>query len=303
MKKIISLIISIFLLIPFSQAQFTADFTLVEQGNKKIYKVQSDGSKYRYDFVEEGMKGIMIVDEAANQTAILLPEKKYVRYTETTSQFSQMMDPNQGFKQMQSRFTKKEMGSENVSGIKTEKLELYLDDQKILTAWYSIELDFLVRMTYQGRENTFVELINIKQEEVDPGAFVIPGDYTEVDDQMRIKIPEPPPPESWKTIETTLPVKGEFSRGDRITFNVQENKYLFVYLENKTSKPAKIITILSKRNGKEVAEEDQYPIGYRTKRLYKNETESGGNYWEPGDDLIIEVHEGKMHIEVAKEKR
>ena len=79
--------------------------------------------------------------------------------------------------------------------------------------------------------------------------------------------------------------------------------YLVVYLKNETSKPAKIITILSMRNGMKVPDKDQYPVSYRTKRLYKNETESFGNYWEPGDDLIIQVHEGKMHIEVAKEKR
>ncbi len=302
MKKVILLFTVSLFILPLC-AQFTAELTDVQQGNKKTYIVKSDGEKYRYDFEEDGIKGVVIVDPVANRTAILYPDNKYVRYTETTSSFSGMMDPNQGFKRMQNRFTEKNTGTEKILGVEAEKLELYAGDEKVITAWYSKELDFLVKMTYQGRENTFVELSNIEQKEVDVSLFTIPEDYTEVDDQMRIKIPEPPPPESWKTIEATLPVKGEFVRGDQIVFNVQKNKYLYVYLKNETSKPAKIITILSMRNGMKVPDKDQYPVSYRTKRLYKNETESFGNYWEPGDDLIIQVHEGKMHIEVAKEKR
>lgn len=301
MKKVILLFAVSMFILPL-YAQFTAELTIAEQGNKKIYLIQSDGSKYRYDFEEDGMKGVVIVDPVANRTAILYPDRKYVRYTETTSAFSGMMDPNQGFKRMQNRFTEKNIGAEKILGVEAEKLELYAGDEKVITAWYSKELSFLVRMTYQGRENTFVELSNIEQRDVDASVFTIPEDYIEVDDQMRVMIPEPPPPESWKTIEATLPVKGEFVRGDQIVFNVQKNKYLYVYLKNETSKPAKIITILSMRNGMKVPDKDQYPVSYRTKRLYKNETESFGNYWEPGDDLIIQVHEGKMHIEVAKEK-
>ena len=302
MKKVILLFAVSMFILPL-YAQFTAELTIAEQGNKKIYLIQSDGSKYRYDFEEDGMKGVVIVDPVANRTAILYPDRKYVRYTETTSAFSGMMDPNQGFKRMQNRFTEKNIGAEKIMGVEAEKLELYAGDEKVITAWYSKELSFLVRMTYQGRENTFVELSNIEQRDVDASVFTVPEDYIEVDDQMRVMIPEPPPPESWKTIEATLPVKGEFVRGDQIVFNVQKNKYLYVYLKNETSKPAKIITILSMRNGMKVPDKDQYPVSYRTKRLYKNETESFGNYWEPGDDLIIQVHEGKMHIEVFEEKR
>ena len=302
MKKIsILFIVSLFVL-PLC-AQFTAELTDVQRGNKKTYIVKSDGTKYRYDFEEDGIKGVVIVNSAAERTALLFPEKKQVLYGDLTSSMSLMGDPFQAFRFMQTMYDTKQAGMEKILGFDTEKLELYMDEKIILTAWYSDELGFLLKMINHIAENTYMELTNIQLGKIDADLFIIPDDYIEVDDQMRIKIPEPPPPESWKTIEATLPINSEFIRGDQIAFNVQENKYLFVYLKNKTSKPAKIITILSMRNGKKVAGKDQYPVSYRTKRLYENETESFGNYWEPGDDLIIQVHEGKMHIEVAKEKR
>ncbi len=301
MKKAILLFVVCMNIFPLC-AQFSADLANVEPGSKRIYKVQSNGIKYRYDFEEDGMKGAVIVDPAANRTAILYPDKKYVRYTETSSAFSGMMDPNQGFKQMQKRFPPKNAGRENILGFETEKVELYAGEQKVITGWYSEELGFLVKMIKHGRENDYVELTNIKKGKIDDSLFKIPEDYTEIDDQMRIKIPEPPPPTSWKTIEATLPVKGEFTRGEKITFNVQDNKYLYFNLKNETSEPAKIIRI-PMRDGKDLPEAEQMPIGNRTERLYANETESFGSYFEPGDDLIIQVHEGKIHIEISPEKR
>lgn len=286
----------------FCQAQFTAVLTKTDRGNKKVYEVKSDGTKYRYDFEEDGKQGVVIVNQETNQTAILFPEKKFIRYIETTSPFSGLMDPNQAFKQLGKTYTEKNAGSEKINGLDAEKIEIYADDSKIITGWYSNDLKFLLKMIHHTRENTFVELTNIEHKKVDPNVFSIPADYVEVDDQMRIKIPEPPAPTSWRQINTKLPVSGEFSRGDKIVFNVQENEYLYFTLKNETSEPAKIIRI-PMRNGKNLPEKEQMPIGYRTKRLYANETEKFGSYFTPGDDLIIEVHEGKMQIEISSEKQ
>ncbi len=230
MKKVILVLFVNLLILPLS-AQFSADLANVQPGDKRIYKVHSNGTKYRYDFEEDGMKGAVIVDPAANQTAILYPDKKYVRYVETSSPFSGMMDPNQGFKQMQQRFTPKDAGSETMLGYKVKKLEIYAGEDKIVTGWYSEDLGFLVKMIKHGRENDYMELTNIKKGKIDDSLFKIPEDYIEVDDQMRIKIPEPPPPESWNSIELNLPIKGDYKRGDNISFSIPENKSLHSYSE------------------------------------------------------------------------
>lgn len=286
----------------FCQAQFTAMLTQMKQGNKTVYKVISEGSKYRYNFEEDEIPVIVIVNLETNQTAILYPQQKFVRYIETTSPFSELMDPNQAFKQLGVSYTEKNAGLEKINGLDAEKIEFYIDDEKIITGWYSNDLNFLLKLVNHLRQNTYVELINIEQKNIDASVFTIPKDYVEVDDQMRIKIPEPPVPTSWKLITAKLPVNGEFSRGDKIVFNVQENEYLYFNLKNETSEPAKIIRT-PMRDGNELPEAEQMPISYLTTRLYANETESFGAYFEPGDDLIIEVHEGKMQIKISSEKQ
>jgi len=301
MKKFITLLLLLLFSISFLYGQFTAVMTHTEQGNKKTSMVQSDGTKYRYDLEEEGEKIVVIVDPEVNRTAILMPGKKFVRYMETNSPLSAMNDPYQGFKQMRELFSEKNAGTENMLGFETEKVELYADDKKVYTGWVSPELNFLVKSVNHGNGYT-CELINVEQKEVDPAIFSIPEDYTEVDEKMRPVISEPPPPETWNTVKATLPLKGEFKRGDLITFIVPETIAVKITIKNMTVEPAKIITT-STRDRKELPENVQGPVKYRTNRLYKDESLTNTYKWEGGDDKIIKVYEGKLYIEISKEKQ
>ena len=301
MKKIIFLFLVSLFVLPLC-AQFTAELTDVQQGNKKTYIVKSDGTKYRYDFEEDGMKGVVIVDPVDERTALLFPEKKQVLYGDLTSSMSLMGDPFQAFRFMQTMYDTKQAGMEKIMGFDTQKLELYMDETIILTAWYSDELGFLLKMINHISENTFMELSNIQQRDIDAGLFIVPDDYIEVDDQMRIKIPEPPPPENWKKIEATLPINGEFIRGDRITFKVPVGGRYRIILENKTAEPAKIVRT-SMKDGKELSEKKQGPASFRTTRLHKEESLSVLYIGDAGNDVVINVHEGKMHIEIVAEER
>lgn len=287
--------------IPFVQAQFSAELTDVTKGKGKLYHLQSDGSRYRYNFDESGMKGTVIVDPSNNKTAILLPDEKFVHYTELTSQMSLMNDPYQSFMYARQRYTEKNVGREKISGFDTEKLELYSADKLIYTAWYSDELNFLVKMVNNMASDTYMELSNIIKGGIDPGVFKIPEDYTEVDERMRPVIPEPPPPDSWKTITASIPLKGEFKRGDLVTFKVPESKNYKIILKNETNEPAKVIRI-AMRDGKELDDNEQGPISYRTRRLFAEESFTNTYSWKAGDDKILQVHEGKLLIEIVPEK-
>jgi hypothetical protein len=284
------------------QTPFKAEMHNVKSGNKTIYQLQSDGTKYRYDFEEDGMKGIVIVDPVKGKTAILMPDKKFVHYTELTSGLSMANDPFQSFLNMRKRFTEKIIGPEKIYGYESEKSELYAGDQKLFTAWYSGKLNFLLKMINNSEPDTYMELSDIKPQKIDPAVFKVPEDYTVVDQRMRPVIPEPPPPDSWNTVKTTLPVKGEFKRGDLITFKVPENKNYKIILKNETGDPSKIIRI-SMRDGKELPDNEQGPLRYRTNRLFGGESSTNTYSWKAGDDKIIQVHEGKIHIEVVPEER
>ncbi len=283
------------------QESFKAEMINVRKGTKKIYHVQSDGNKYRYDFEEDGTKGIVIADPSENKTAVLMPEKKFVFYTEMMSPVSLMNDPYQSFRYMQKNYTEKKAGKEKMSGFDAEKTELYAENQKLCTAWYSNDLHFLLRMVNDQVENTYMELTNIKKGNLDADIFKVPDDYIEVDEKMRPVIPEPPPPGSWNTIQVSIPVKQEFKRGDIISFKIPESKNYKVILHNETDEPAKVIRI-SMRDGKELPDNEQGPIKYRTQRLFKGESNSSTYSWKEGDDKIIQVHEGKLMVEIMADK-
>jgi len=306
MKIVTPIIVSVFLfLIPASsqgQVSFKATMLNVKRGTETVYQLQSMGEKYRYDFEEGGMKGTVIVDQEKDKTAILMPDEKFVHYTEIHSSTSLMNDPYQAFIYSKSRYDEKKVGKEKIAGYDCNKSELYASDQLVYTAWYSEELGFLVKLVNEMADNTYMELSDINKVKASADAFSVPEDYTEVDEKMRPIIPEPPAPDSWKEIKAALPLKGEYSRGEVISFNVPESvNYKFI-LNNNTDKPAKVIRI-GMRDGKELPDNEQGPISYRTRRLYAGESFSNVYSWKEGDQKLIQVHEGIMNIEIIPENR
>jgi len=282
-------------------AQFTAELTDVQRGDKKNYKVQSDGVKYRYDFNENGERGAVIVNPASNQTSILMPDKKFVHHTEPFASISLINDPYQSFNYMRTNYEEKSIGNEKINGLNTRVIELWAGDQKIFTAWHSDELNFLIKMVNHLVNDTYVELTNIQPGKVEKELFSIPPDFVEVDDRMRIKIPEPSPPTSWNEQTETVPFNKIYKRGDRITFTIDHSSYTKIFLLNEGEKPAKMIRY-TYRSGQLLPENDQGPISYRTKRLYNGEKSNLTQAWKIGDKIVFEFYEGEMKVEVKPEK-
>ncbi|MDX2444636.1 MAG: DUF4412 domain-containing protein, partial [Bacteroidales bacterium] len=180
-------------------SQFQAKMNNSMSGKERIYTVYSDLNQYRYDFEEDGMKGIVIVHPAANQTAILVPVKKFVHKTNCDGMMSRMNDPVQSYEVYKKHGEEKIIGEETINGYECIAKEMYQGDTKVFSAWYSEKLNFPVKIVAQYAENTFMELKDIKKWKSEPSFFEIPEDYTEVDEQMRPIIPEPLPPETWET--------------------------------------------------------------------------------------------------------
>lgn len=301
-RKVITVFFAMIPLLIHGQSAFRAEMINVQRGNETVYVLQSMGEKYRYDFEEGGRKGVVIVDQGKGRTAILMPDEKFVHYTDIHSSTSLMNDPYQSYLNSKSRYEEKKTGKEEISGYNCRKSELYASDQLIFTAWYSEELGFLVKLVNEMADKTYMELMNIKKGNISEEVFVVPEDYTEVDRQMRPVIPEPPPPDSWKEVKTTLPFKGEYRRGDVISFEVPESTNYKFILNNNTGDPAKIIR-MGMRDGKELPDNEQGPLSYRTRRLYGGESFSNVYSWQAGDEKLIQVHEGVINIEIIPEKR
>lgn len=306
MKRMIQFTV-IFLIgiLPFKlsgQESFKAKMTNAKQGTKEIYRIQSDGDKYRCEFEEGVEKGVVIVEPSKGKTAILFPSKKLVHFTETSSPISRTNDPVQAVMTLKDRYTEKKMGEETLAGFTCEKTELFAADQKIFTVWFSQKLNFPLRIQNHIAHDTYMELSNIELQKVTPSVFEIPEGYTEVDSRMRPTIPEPPAPETWHTVEIELPLNKEYSRGDLIRFKVPETQNYILSLTNNSTNPAKIIR-KTFRDSKELSDNEQGPIKYRTKRLFENEKFKNTYAWKAGDTKILEVHEGKLNIEIQGENR
>ena len=302
-SKIQFTIIFLIALLPMTlqgQESFTAEMTNVKQGTKEIYLVQSDGEKYRYDFEMGGDKGIVIVSPKQGKTAILFPSKQFVHYTETSSIISRANDPVQAVMTLKDRYNEKQLGQEKVAGFDCDKTELYAADKKVFTIWFSDKLNFPLKIQNHIAKDTYMKLSGIKIQKIPISVFDIPGDYTEVDNRMRPVIPEPPAPKQWNTIEVDLPINNKYARGDLIRFKVPESKNYFISLTNNTPDPAKIIR-KTFRDGKELPDNEQGPLKYRTKRLFANESSKDTYSWKAGDTRILEVHEGKLNIEIKAE--
>ncbi|UCH15009.1 MAG: hypothetical protein JSV22_03345, partial [Bacteroidales bacterium] len=215
--KISKFILILIVILPLNSfCQFRAKMINIVNGKETNYDVYSGLKQYRYDFVEDGMKGVVIVNPEANQTAVLFPEKKFVHKTTCDGMMSRMNDPVQSYMWYKKYGEEKPAGSEDINGYACVKKDLYQGDSKVFTIWYSEKLDFPLKILNNFAENTYMELKDIESWNPQSSYFVIPEDYTEVDEQMRPVIPEPPAPESWEVKEIAIPFEDTFSRGTEL---------------------------------------------------------------------------------------
>lgn len=280
--------------------QFTAKLTNSVRGTSRVFNVHSDLNNYRYDFVESGMEGIVIAFPEENKMWLLLPEEKYI-YKTTSDDFAMAAnDPVAGIKMYTAYGEVKKTGTEKVAGYDCEVSEYYQGETKIFTAWHATELNFIIKATNHMAEDSFMELTEIKKWKVDPSMFKEPEGFTEVDERMRPVVPEPEPPSEWTIVKRDIPVNEAFSRGTKLQFVVNYDKYTKVKLNNNTESPSKIIFYQS-ADGNPLSEDLIGPVDYRTHRLFPDEHKTLTWNLKNGQELTIEIHEGEMHIEAAPE--
>jgi hypothetical protein len=124
-----------------SYSQFSAQMTNVVQGNQREYKVYSNLDKYRYEFNEAGMKGIVIVAPKENKTYVLMPDRQYVHITSCDGRMSRMNDPWQSYVWI------------NITGTNYYKLKTQNNQQQPGKFSYTLyEMNTPLSVDEQGRE-------------------------------------------------------------------------------------------------------------------------------------------------------
>ena len=298
MKKII-LLISWLGVIPL-YGQFQATLVNTVRGEKHAYQVYSDIERYRYEFIDDGKKGIVIVHPSENCTWILMPEKKYIYKTTCDDPLSRSNDPVQAlcFYDQYADIIKK--GEEKILGYPCEILEYYQGDTKIFTAWKSTSLNFFLKAVNHLEDNTGMEVSNIKEWTPTEKSFKEPDGYTRVDEHWRPRIPEPPAPENFSMTERKIPFEIILERGEAVHMAIPHDGYTKVIYRNTSEEPTKILWSMAMDKMK-IAPDKQAPEKYRSHRLYPGDSKKNTFAWEKGSEIILEIYEGRVEIEVHEE--
>ena len=285
-----------------AQISFTAEVNEWQQGKHKTYKLYSNGQQYRYDIDDQNMKGAVIVNPELDRTSILIIDSAFVHHTDLFSMQSLSNDPYQAMQYAKSRYEEHNLGKDNIMGFDVDVLEYESRGQKVYKVWYAPKLNFFVKMENLLSKDTRVVLKNIKTGKVDESLFIVPNHYTEVDERMRVKIPEPPPPTEWEQLTMELPVSMELKRGQSLHFTVNYSEYTRFDLQNTTNDPTKVVWYIY-RNGQLLGNEEQGPVSYRSKRLMKGEQKKLTYSWKKEDQIKIECHEGVVQVGIMPESK
>jgi hypothetical protein len=172
---------SLFTSITFCQFQAKMSYALSNEA--LINTVYSDLHQYRYEFVENGQKGVVIVKPEVNQTFILMPARKFFIKTACDDFYSLMNDPVQASLHFKESQKEKLVGNENMNGYNCVKKEYYMvyhdPDKEVIvyTVWFSKDLNFPVKIENHPRKNNYMLLYDVKKWVPEDSYFKVPGDY------------------------------------------------------------------------------------------------------------------------------
>jgi hypothetical protein len=286
--------------LPAFAAEFSADINQKLYGSTLTGRIFVKGDKYRVELQDaDGRQMFIIVDQKADVTTVLNPaEKKYME-TPSTDMLSLMNDPFQSARYMETKYTKKNLGEENISGYACSVFTFESDQDKMMTVWKSRKLDFALKIFLPDKNQSFIELKNIREERVDESQFQIPAGYTKKEDPKKERERQ----EDALNV-VTASVRGEapwarrIGRGGEMRVKVDPRKSVRFEIENQI-KDESIITIKAFRKGHPIKMDipETYSLrnkGQRKKPLLGEQNEA--------DEVAVQVDKGKIVASVINEE-
>lgn len=279
-------------------AQFTADMwvKLHYEEEATTNRLYVGDAKYRMDQEDDGQEVVVLVDQEAGMTYVLLPAEKIYMEMPNDDLQSLMNDPFQAAKFTESIGEKSKIGNETVSGYTSDVYAVKRDDDVIMKLWVSDKLGFPLKIVIPGEGGRTMELKNIREGELDGELFTMPDGYTKVTDpgQRAVEVPDwaeaiesveivQPPFERMMSAEEIVRVKVESGKGIKVDgINDIEGNSAFMPVPFKDGRPIK--------------EPSMYTY---------NLTWKGANWSTPfkltpadADEIVIRVNQGSLLIKV-----
>jgi len=294
-----SVVILLLVLVSVSNAvPFTADIwvKLHYKDEAAVQKLYVGQAKYRMDQEEDGQQVVVLVDQEAGLTRVLLPaEKVYVEMPSDDLQ-SLMNDPFQAARFNETVGEKSKTGTEKVGGYSCEVYAVTYGGDVIMQQWVSHKLGFPLKIIIPGEGGRTMELKNIKEEKVEEELFMLPAGYIKVTEpgQRAVKVPDwagdiesaeivKPPFERLMSAEEIVRVKIEAGKGLKVDGinNIEGNS---------------AFTAVPFKDGRPIKEPSMFTY---------NLTWKGANWSTPfkytpadADEIVIRVREGKVTVKV-----
>ncbi len=166
-------------------AGFEADLVMTRSGQVTTGAFQSQDQNYRFDFVENGRKLIVIGDGQRGVTRLLAPAENSYAEARADEPMSLVANPFSAFAYLSRTKTVRNEGTETIAGVPCRKQVVLSGEQVWLTGWVSADFNVPLKVEIPIYALT-VELKNIRQGPQDAALFAVPAGY-------RLNTPEPEP--------------------------------------------------------------------------------------------------------------
>ncbi len=273
-------------------ASFTADIAIGLEDQTIMGKIYVTADYYRMDIEQDGQELNIIADRQAGRTRVLVPAAKQYLEMKSDDPTSLMNDPFQSVIYTESFAEKENLGMETIEGYECEKFGLTYTDQKLMTVWKAVKLDFPIKIVNAVDTELFMNLTAIEVGPVDTAVFATPEDFTPMPapGEEPVEVPE------WAAEVASAPVltppfEQAMAAGDIIRVKVQPGKDIWVKATDQSGDDV---------SAKAVPFKDGVPI--RNLDMYNNFAQHGvvcerrGETEAEADEIVIRVSKGGMTI-------
>jgi Ca-activated chloride channel family protein len=275
-------------------ASFSADLVQQAPGQTLRGKVYVRGEAYRMELEDEkGEPVVVLVDQEAGLTLVLLPSEKAYLELENTSPRSLMNNPFQSYRFSASRYETRDRGRETVNGYDCSRLLVRSEGGDIMTAWVADELGFPVKIVNHLSEGRYAELRNIQKKDLEDALFHPPEEYTRM---TRMPVPAP----EWfgdlaRAPRVEAPFEKTLAAGGIVRVPLKPGFKVKVHGKSVSDGNA-ALTAVAFKEGRPV--KDPSMGTFNLQRKGQGVTLSPRETSTEADEVVVRVREGEVHVAV-----
>ena len=279
-------------------AEFVADVTETTDGETRVYKMYVQNDLYRMELEEEGNEVIVLVDQAAGLTRVLMPAEMMYMEMAIDDVQSLMNDPFQAAKYTEKIGEKVKIGSERIAGYDCDVYAIRSGNDELMRMWVSEKLNFALKIAIMGGDARTMELSNIEVGGLDDELFVMPAGYNKMSmsEERVVELPDWAERVSLMNF-VALPLEQIMLDEEIVRVKIVDGKGVKVTAVNKLDDGSALMTVPFK-NGKPV----NSPNMYLYNMTWNGQTWNSSFKLTPdqADEIVIRVARGTIDLKIEQ---